>query len=198
MLVANEERLNNKGGQEEWWETSMPKLRYWLGVLKLGKLQVLCLHLLHNFHISPEALSIIDCEGCESAFARDILREAPDFLHHVDQISLETHVSKAWMTTQELLHYFGLSFALLEEAGFKLEWSDVFGCAKRHEVPGCLDEMYGFPCGYTDWPGHPNVVKGWSCQDFLWKRYGNSGAICVRISRSESFSFEGNSECISR
>eukprot|EP00970_Alexandrium_tamarense_P011225 scaffold2409_cov230-Alexandrium_tamarense.AAC.5 len=27
-----------------------------------------------------------------------------------------------------------------------MEWSDVFGCSKRHEDPGCLDEMYGFPC----------------------------------------------------
>ena len=42
-----------------------------------------------------------DCEGCEFAFARDILREDPDFLKHVDQLSIETHVSKAWMTTRE-------------------------------------------------------------------------------------------------
>ena len=49
--------------------------------------------------------------------------------------------------TPRSLYYFGLHFALLEEAGLKMEWSDVFGCSKRHEDPGCLDEMYGFPCG---------------------------------------------------
>ena len=42
MLVDNEERLINKGGEEDWWVTSIPKLRYWLGVehinvLKLGE-----------------------------------------------------------------------------------------------------------------------------------------------------------------
>jgi hypothetical protein len=42
MLVDNEERLVNKGGEEDWWITSMPKLRYWLGVehvniIKLGE-----------------------------------------------------------------------------------------------------------------------------------------------------------------
>jgi hypothetical protein len=65
------------------------------------------------------------------------LREDPKFLSHVDQMSIETHVSKAWLTTREHLYYFGLHFALLEEAGFRMEWSQVFGCAKRHEVPGC-------------------------------------------------------------
>lgn len=99
------------------------------------------------------------------------MREDPDFLSHVDQMSIETHVSKAWMTTREHLYYFGLHFVLLEEAGFRMEWSQVFGCSKRHEDPGCLDEMYGYPCGFKPWPGKQKVVLGWSCQDFLWKRY---------------------------
>lgn len=154
MLVANEERLADKGGAEEWWSTSMTKLRYWLGLEHVNIIKM-------------------DCEGCEFALARDILREDPTFLFHVDQISIETHVSKAWMTTREHFYYFALHFALLEEAGFRLEWSEIFGCSKRHEVPGCIPELaqYGFPCGYDDWPGHPSVVLGYSCQDFLWKRY---------------------------
>jgi len=152
MLVDNEERLINKGGTEDWWVTSMPKLRYWLGLDHVNIIK-------------------LDCEGCEFAFARDILREDPSFLSHVDQLSIETHVSKSWMTTREHLYYFGLHFALLEEAGFVMEWSQVFGCSKRHEEPGCLEEMYGFPCGYKPWPGHPNVVLGRSCHDFLWKKY---------------------------
>jgi hypothetical protein len=154
MLQANEERVINKGGAVEWWTTSFPKLRYFLGMEKIDVLK-------------------IDCEGCEVALARDMLREDPYFLHHVDQISIETHVTKTWMTTREHIYYFGLLLVLLEEAGFRMEWSSVFGCSKRHEVTGCLDEFaeFDWPCGYQPWPGHPNVVKGRSCQEYTWKRY---------------------------
>lgn len=154
MLSDNEERKINKGGNEEWFTTSMPKLRYWLGVEHVDIIK-------------------LDCEGCEFALARDMLREDPYFLHHVDQISIETHVTRTWLNTREELYYFALHFALLEEAGFRLEWSDVFGCSKRHEVEGCHPDLekYGFPCGYTNFPHRKNVVKGRSCHDFLWKRY---------------------------
>eukprot|EP00537_Pseudo-nitzschia_pungens_P015221 CAMPEP_0172409670 /NCGR_PEP_ID=MMETSP1061-20121228/76480_1 /TAXON_ID=37318 /ORGANISM="Pseudo-nitzschia pungens, Strain cf. pungens" /LENGTH=375 /DNA_ID=CAMNT_0013145831 /DNA_START=314 /DNA_END=1441 /DNA_ORIENTATION=- len=154
MLQDNEERLINKGGAEEWWSTSMTKLRYWLGLERVEIIKM-------------------DCEGCEFALAKDIITEDPTFLFKVDQISIETHVSKAWLTTREHFYYFALHFVLLEEAGFELEWSQIFGCSKRHEVPGCVPELeeYGFPCGYDPWPGHPSVVLGRSCHDFLWKRY---------------------------
>lgn len=154
MLQNNEERLTNKGGTDEWWETSFPKLRYFLGLKTIALLK-------------------IDCEGCEVALSRDMLREDPYFLHRVDQISIETHVTKTWMTSTEHVYYFGMLFALLEEAGFVMEWSSVFGCSKRHEVTGCMPEFekYGWPCGYEDWPGHPAVVLGKSCQEFTWKRY---------------------------
>jgi len=46
MLVDNEERLINKGGTEDWWVTSMPKLRYWLGLDHVNIIK-------------------LDCEGCE-------------------------------------------------------------------------------------------------------------------------------------
>jgi hypothetical protein len=154
MLNDNEERLINKGGESEWWTTSMPKLK---DFLKLDHVDIIKL----------------DCEGCEVALSRDILAEDASFLHHVDQLSIETHVTKTWINSTEEVYYFGLQFALLEEAGFQLEWSNIFGCSKRHEVTGCVPEMeeYGFPCGHDPWPGKPNVVKGVSCQDFLWKRY---------------------------
>jgi hypothetical protein len=154
MLQDNEERINDKGGTTQWWSTSMPKLRYFLGLEHIALLK-------------------LDCEGCEVAFARDIIREDPYFLTHVDQISIEVHVTKTWMTTREHIYYFGLMFPLLEEAGFEMEWSSVFGCSKRLEVTGCMPELgqYGWPCGYNPWPGHPNVVLGFSCQEFTWKRY---------------------------
>ena len=43
----------------------------------------------------------IDCEGCEVAMERDIIREDPRFLFHVDQISIKTHVTKTWIKTRE-------------------------------------------------------------------------------------------------
>jgi len=154
MIVPNEERLIDKGGEEEWWDISMPKLRFFLGLEKIEVVK-------------------LDCEGCEVALARDILREDPSYLFHVDQMSIETHVTRTWLNSTEHVYYFGMHFALLEEAGFQLEWSNVFGCSKRHEITGCMPELaeYGFPCGYKPWPGKQNVVLGKSCQDFLWKRY---------------------------
>lgn len=103
-----------------------------------------------------------------------MLREDPYFLHHVDQISIETHMTRTWISTREHVYYFGLLLVLLEEAGFVMEWSSVFGCSKRHEVTGCIDEITesGWPCGYDPPPRRrPNIVKGRSCQEYTWKRY---------------------------
>jgi hypothetical protein len=158
MISDNEERLINKGGQEQWWSTSMTKLRFFLGL----------------DHVNIVKL---DCEGCEFALSRDILREDPTFLHRVDQLSIETHVTKTWLKTREDLYYFGLHFLLLEEAGFKLEWSQIFGCSKRHEDEGCIDEIegkYGYPVSSVD-DGCAGILfsslflrHGRSSDSFLW------------------------------
>ena len=154
----------NKGGEAEWWEMSIPGIFKSLGLQHLEVLK-------------------IDCEGCEVAFARDILLEDRHFLSKVDQVSLETHTSRSWINSTEAVYYFALQFALLEEAGFQIEWTHVCGCSKRHETSGCMPEMatIGFPCGYDPWPGHAKVVLGRSCQDSLWKRYpiNNSSAVTV-------------------
>mmetsp|Transcript_20576 Transcript_20576/g.22986 ORF Transcript_20576/g.22986 Transcript_20576/m.22986 type:complete len:347 (+) Transcript_20576:250-1290(+) len=110
----------------------------------------------------------LDCEGCEMAFPRDLLREDPYFLKRVSQITLETHISRIWVDTREQLYYLGLNFALLEEAGFKLIVANVFGCMKKHEKPGCRPEFkeWGYPCGKRKNPMFPKL--GLSCQDFLF------------------------------
>ncbi|KAG7370112.1 methyltransferase domain containing protein [Nitzschia inconspicua] len=153
MLMANEERLKNKGGSADWWEVSFPSVRKFL---KLNHINILK----------------IDCEGCEIAWARDIIAEDPGFLFAIDQISVETHVTRTWMDTDEHVYYFGMLFALLEEAGFVMEWSSIFGCSKRHEDAGCMPSILDtdFPCGHKPWPGKTTVVLGFSCQDFLFRR----------------------------
>ena len=143
-LRPNEEK--NIRADEEWWYTSMPALRKFL---KLDRVDIMK----------------IDCEGCEVALSRDILAEDPTFFNHVDQMTIETHVTKAWIETKEELYYFGLMFPLLEEAGFVMVSSMVFGCNMRHEKYGCMPELdeWGFACGLGP---HRKVAK--SCHDFLF------------------------------
>lgn len=143
-LRANEEKLVR--AEEEWWYTSMPSLRKFL---KLDHVDIMK----------------IDCEGCEIALSRDILAEDPSFFTYIDQMTIETHVTKAWINSTEELYYFGLLFPLLEEAGFTMVSSMVFGCNNRHEKYGCMEEFgeWGFSCGLG-----PNRKKAWSCHDFLF------------------------------
>jgi hypothetical protein len=108
LVTPNEERRKNKGTKEEWWSTSMPSLRKFLGLERIEIMK-------------------LDCEGCEVALARDILAEDPDFLTHIDQISIETHVTRFWINSTEHLYYFALQFPLLEEVGHKLEFTSIFG-----------------------------------------------------------------------
>lgn len=153
---------NVSRAETQWWSVSVPGVSRFLG---LGRQRI--------------SMVKLDCEGCEFALARDILMEDPLYLRKVDQIAIETHVSRSWLNSTEHLYYFGLMFALLEEAGLKLAWSSIFGCSKRHEVTGCLPELRetGFPCKYKPWPGHPKVVHGFSCQDMLFYRPRNQYAV---------------------
>lgn len=156
MLRKNVEQLRNPA--DVWILTSLPSLRTFVGWPYLDIVK-------------------IDCEGCEVALARDILLEDPSFLEHVGQISIETHGNRNWVNSTEELYYWSLMFPLLEDAGFSLVWSSVFGCGK-HEHNGCrpeLEQKMNMPCGSR--PRNPGqgiaknrVPIGWSCHDWLWAR----------------------------
>lgn len=151
MLRSNAEQ--RKDAEDEWILASLPSLKKFLG---WGYLDVVK----------------IDCEGCEIAIARDILTEDPDFLDHVGQISIETHATRTWINTTEELYYFALLFPLLEDAGFKLIWSSVFGCGK-YEHDGCMPELQEkmqMSCGNRKRNAANRVPIGWSCHDWLWAR----------------------------
>jgi len=151
MLRTNVEQKKNP--EDEWILASLPQIRKFLDWDYVDIVK-------------------IDCEGCEVAMARDILAEDKSFLDRVGQISIETHATRTWVNTDEELYYYALQFPLLEDAGFKLIWSSVFGCG-RHEHDGCRPEMEGkmsMPCGNNPRPGKNLVPYGWSCHDWLWSR----------------------------
>ena len=103
----------------------------------------------------------MDCEGCEYALAQDILLEDPAFLHSVDQLALEIHVSRQWLKTEAHAHHLGLLYALAKEAGLELVETVLGGCHPDHEAPGCHPALLeaGFPC-----------EKGKMCSNLLFAR----------------------------
>eukprot|EP00743_Colponemidia_sp_Colp-15_P002304 GILK01002496.1.p1 GENE.GILK01002496.1~~GILK01002496.1.p1 ORF type:complete len:306 (-),score=22.26 GILK01002496.1:71-940(-) len=109
--------------------TSMPSLRKWLGHTRITVLKV-------------------DCEGCEYAIARDVLLEDPFFFDHVDQFTIEIHVGRAWIKTEEHAVQLGLLFYLLSESGLQLVHAKFVSCAPDWEAKGCPDELLrnGYPC----------------------------------------------------
>lgn len=106
-----------------------------------------------------------DCEGCEYALARDILLEDPDFLSHIDQVAGEFHVSTFWLNTTETLYYYGMLLKLLDDAGFRLQASQIGGCDDKYQK-GCMKELqdmkYPGPCIAT--------VDARACHEYLFAK----------------------------
>jgi hypothetical protein len=91
----------------------------------------------------------MDCEGCEYALARDILREDPKLLERVGQFAVEIHVSRVWINSDEAVQNLGKLYILLEEAGLKLISAEIGECHPDDEAPGCHEKLVelGYPCG---------------------------------------------------
>lgn len=132
-----------------WWVASIPSV---MNLLQLDHLNILKM----------------DCEGCEYALGRDILLEDPTMLHKIDQVSMEFHLSKFWLHSPEALYYFGVLLQLLQEAGFRLQASQIGGCGQQHEL-GCMQELqdmnYPGPCATQP----PQQLI--SCHEYLWAKH---------------------------
>lgn len=137
ILNANMELKNNDEGL--WWITSVPMLRKALGLDRIDILKM-------------------DCEGCEYALARDIVRDDPSFFDHVDQFVVEVHLAREWLNTTETLYYYGILLKKLADAGLRLHDAECLGCSAEHTKTGCMESL---PiCGRN-----PNM-----CHNYLFAR----------------------------
>ena len=121
LLIPNEEQRNNKDGQS-WWVANVPLLKKTLGVKHLNILKM-------------------DCEGCEYALARDIIKHDPTFFDHVDQFAVEIHLAKEWLKDQETLYYYGMLLKMLKDSGFRLHHTGCASCSPEHTKTGCIEDF---------------------------------------------------------
>ncbi|DBB13150.1 TPA: hypothetical protein ACH3X3_004900 [Trebouxia sp. C0006] len=76
--------------------------------------------LMKTLHIDELTVLKIDCEGCEYALARDILRSHRQFFEHIDQLAVELHLSDKFLRSEQHVLSLGTLFYLLQQADLKL------------------------------------------------------------------------------
>lgn len=81
----------------------------------------------------------MDCEGCEYALARDIIRDDPTFFQYVDQFVVEVHLPREWLNSTETVFYYGALLKMLDDNGFRLHDARALGCDPKHTKTGCFD-----------------------------------------------------------
>lgn len=111
----------------------------------------------------------MDCEGCEYGLARDVVTQDPDFFYRIDQFSVEIHLTRNWVNSDEELYYFGLLLELLQESGLQVRHGSITPCGDGHENLGCRQELHdrNFPCG---WDSKLRGGFGRSCHNYLFAR----------------------------
>ena len=90
----------------------------------------------------------MDCEGCEYALIKDMAQEDPNFFDRIEQFSVEIHLSRKWIRSNEHMNNLGLLYHVLFSAGFELIHKDITHCAPKDEATGCPDVLksMGYPC----------------------------------------------------
>jgi len=83
------------------------------------------------------------------------------FFTRVDQMALEVHLSRSWITNDDYALDFGRLIALMERSGLRPMHGGIGSCAAFDEARGCPDILkeVGYPCG-------PSKM----CQNFLFAR----------------------------
>jgi hypothetical protein len=144
-LRANQEARTAK---KPWWVASVPAVKRFLGLKHLSVLKM-------------------DCEGCEFSIARDVLKEEPDFFHHVDQFTFEVHLNTHWLNDTESFYYMALMYKLLDEAGLKVMGTSIGGCGWEVEAHPSMQELRDI--GYPN-AGAKRVFGRRSCHEYLFAR----------------------------
>lgn len=121
LLQPNMEQSSDQSNQP-WWVANIPLLKKTLGVPHLNVLKM-------------------DCEGCEYALARDIIKDDPTFFDHVDQFAVEIHLAKEWLKDKETLYYYGILLKLLHDSGLRLHHTQRASCAPEHTKTGCIEDF---------------------------------------------------------
>ena len=87
----------------------------------------------------------MDCEGCEYALARDGEAEEPDFFTHIDQMNIEFHMHRSFLSSTEQLQHLDRLLLQLRTARLHLAHVDPTSCGRGLD---CMHELtaLGFPC----------------------------------------------------
>lgn len=122
--------------------------------------------LMEAFQHDSLALLKMDCEGCEYAIVRDIIKfRHYRFFQKVQQFTFEAHVSQNFMKSKRHLFYFGMLMHILFKEGFHLVKYEIGACAPVDEDKGCREELssVSFPCGNTK-----------MCHEYLFARVSDA------------------------
>ena len=79
----------------------------------------------------------MDCEGCEYKLAD----YDQTFYERVSQLSIEIHVSRAFMRDLSYMQRLETGFAKMRKAGFELIDVDIEACGATDERTGCIPEF---------------------------------------------------------
>lgn len=103
----------------------------------------------------------LDCEGCEYAIANAVATEYPRLFAHVDQVTMEVHVSRKWMHDTDDMFRLGMLFHMMMREGLQLQHATTDACGAQDEAAGCLPEFVasGMTC-----------VRHAMCHNYLFAR----------------------------
>ncbi|KAL1503540.1 hypothetical protein AB1Y20_012019 [Prymnesium parvum] len=136
------------------------------------------------FAPSPQAISVLkmDCEGCEYSVYRETMMLNPSFFASVDQVLIETHISRLWAPDDATFLEYGRFLALLLRENFTLFDVDLGYCSG------------GEPMGVTALARSSGYFqrRGLHCENLLFARqYEGSAADSLQISARRAYKQEG-------
>ena len=112
----------------------------------------------------------LDCEGCKYSLYRDIITHDAAFLHRVDQLVLEVHLSRTWAPTDGVFIEYGRLLGLLRRANFVV-FDARFGHCSQGQPLGLTPLVY--KSRYYDMTPRrkDNTSRNRHCENLLFARH---------------------------